>query len=175
VKKITDGFTKFCVFSAILGALALLIITVATVTDVILRAFFATGLVGATEIVTAFLTAVVYFGVGYCTVKRGMIVVELIKVPPAVEYINQILCMIMGGVIIYAVTTQAVFSHATGVGSLRLGIPKWPFMIITSFGYLMMICAMLINLCNDIRDRRAAKKALPVSAPQPLAEGGRTE
>jgi TRAP-type C4-dicarboxylate transport system permease small subunit len=175
VKKITDGFTKICVFSAILGAISLFFITMATVTDVVLRAFFSTGLVGATEIATAFLTAVVYFGVGYCTIKRGMITVELIKVPPAVEYVNQILCMIMGGVIICAVTTQAAFSHATGVGSLRLGIPKWPFMLITSFGYLMMICAMLINMCGDIRDRRAARRAPAVSAPQPFAEGGRTE
>jgi TRAP-type C4-dicarboxylate transport system permease small subunit len=140
-----------------------------------LRAFFATGLVGATEIVTAFLTAVVYFGVGYCTVKRGMIVVELIRVPRAVEYINQCLCMVMGGIIIYAVTSQALLSQATGAGSIRLGIPRWPFMLITAFGYLMMNCAMLINLCEDIRDRRAERRAGPEPAARRDAEGGRSE
>jgi TRAP-type C4-dicarboxylate transport system permease small subunit len=89
--------------------------------------------------------------VGYCTLKRGMIVVELFRVPKAVTVVNELLCVAMGGVIVYCTTVQALFSMGTGVGSLRLGIPKWPFMLATAFGYLVMSVALVLNLVQDLR------------------------
>jgi TRAP-type C4-dicarboxylate transport system permease small subunit len=140
--------------SVILGAVALIIITLTTVADVILRAFFNSGMTGSIEIVSYFLTAIVYFGVGYCSLKKGMITVELFKPPRVVVYVHQVLCMLMSSVIIYAATSQAFFSHGSGAGSLRLHIPKWPFMLITAFGFLMMVLTMLVNMINDIAEQR---------------------
>jgi len=138
----------------IAGAVAIVILTMATVIDVTLRSFFASGLTGATEIVTCLLTVVVYMGAGYCTLKRGLIVVELFKVPKGIIVANDIACVAIGAVIIYCTTTQAFFSMGTGVGSLLLNIPKWPFMLVTAFGYLVMSLALILNIIEDAQSGR---------------------
>jgi TRAP-type C4-dicarboxylate transport system permease small subunit len=157
--------------SCVLGAISVVIITMTTVIDVVLRSFFNSGITGSIEIVSAFLTAIVYFGVGYCTIKRGMIIVELFNTPAVIVYINEVLSILMGGVIIYCTTAQAFFSASTGVGSMHLGIPKWPFMMITAFGYLIMSVAMILNLIEDIQNNKA--EAAAVRAQKTAAtEGG---
>jgi TRAP-type C4-dicarboxylate transport system permease small subunit len=142
------------IFSCGLGAISVFIVAMTTVIDVVLRSFFNSGITGSTEIVSAFLTAIVYFGAGYCTIKRGMITVELFNVPSIIVCINEVLSIVMSGVIIYCLTVQAFFSASTGVGSMRLGIPKWPFMLISAFGFSVMAIGMLINTINDIRARK---------------------
>jgi TRAP-type C4-dicarboxylate transport system permease small subunit len=152
--KITKGFEKFTVFCCILGSIAVIVLTMTTVIDVVLRNAIHGGFGGAVELVSALLTAVVYFGAGYCTLTHGMIVVDLFNVPRPIVIFNEILSIIMGGIIVYCTTIAAFFSMHTGVASLRLGIPKWPFMFITAFGFLVMSIALIINLINDERKRK---------------------
>jgi TRAP-type C4-dicarboxylate transport system permease small subunit len=152
--KFTKGFEKLTVFCCILGAIAVTALTMTTVIDVVLRNAIHGGFGGAVELVSSLLTAVVYFGAGYCTLTRGMIVVDLFNVPRPIVMFNEIVSIIMGGIIVYCTTIAAFFSMHTGVASLRLGIPKWPFMFITAFGYLIMSIALIINLINDERERK---------------------
>ncbi|MDR0850904.1 MAG: TRAP transporter small permease [Clostridiales Family XIII bacterium] len=160
MEKITKGFEKFTIFCCILGAVAVVVLTMTTVIDVFLRTTIRGGFGGSVELVSALLTAVVYFGAGYCTLKQGMIVVDLFKIPRPIEIFHEILSIIMSLIIVYSTTGAAFFSMHTGVASLRLGIPKWPFMFITAFGFLVMAVALLINLINDEIDRKRLANAL---------------
>jgi len=154
VVKLTRVYNRIMIFFVILGAVALVVMTLTTIVDVILRSAVAQGVRGSDEIVSYMLTLVVYFGAGYCALHKGLIVVELFKVPRIIKIINDILCVIVGGIIIYYALVQAMFSMQSGMGSLLLSIPKWPFMIATAIGYLTMSGALIINIINDEISRK---------------------
>lgn len=137
--------------AAMLGALALIIMMSTTVLDVLLRYVTGNSILGSTEIVSYLLTAVVYFGVGYCVFEKGMITIDLFKVPLVIEYITRFLGVIVCAFIIFSVTKGAFLSMRVGGASLLISIPKWPFMLITSFGFAMMCILIILQTTEDIK------------------------
>lgn len=158
MKKVISVLEKISNVSVILGSIALGVMMMTTVVDVLIRLFNDKSFLGGTEIVSYFLTAVVYFGVVYCTFHRGMITVDLFKVPKPLEYLMRFLGMATCGFIVYSVTTAAFLSMKTGGSSLLISIPKWPFMFITSFGFLMMLVIMFVQIITDVQEDSLNKR-----------------
>jgi TRAP-type C4-dicarboxylate transport system permease small subunit len=125
-----------------------------TVVDIFMRAVLNDSLTGGTEIISMTMVCVVYFGVGYTTFKRGMITVDILKVPFVVVMICNILSLITGSVLIMALLQQAHVALVRGGGTLRLHIPNWPFMYITAFGFAMMLLSLIILMIEDVKNKK---------------------
>lgn len=134
------------------------IMIMATVVDVFCRKLIGQSYPGATEIVQYLLTAVVYFGVGYCAIERGMITIDLFKPNIVCTVFNNVVSIAAGLVVAYASVIQAMQSYAVGGSSLRLQLPKWPFMLITAFGFLVMCVILALHTVEDIKAHRAMKR-----------------
>ena len=172
MEKFSHSLYKFCKIVAYIGAVFMLVMILSTVIDVFCRKVVTHTYPGATEIVSYMLTAVVYCGVGYCAMGRGMITIDLFKTGKVMTVINNFLCVIAGSVIIYATTVQAFASKAVGGSSLRLQIPKWPFMLVTAFGFLVMCVILILQTLEDVK-APAGHKSPAEARTVPDDKGGR--
>jgi TRAP-type C4-dicarboxylate transport system permease small subunit len=149
--KLYEGFTKAL---ALLSSFCICLMMLVTVVDIVMRNVFNDSLTGGTEIVTMTMVAVVYLAVGYTTIQRGQITVDVLKVPFWVVFVCNIICLITSCVFIYAIARQGLASLARGGGTLRLHIPNWPFMFITAFGFLTMMLSLIVIMLRDINNKR---------------------
>lgn len=157
---------------AFIGGLAIVIMILATVVDVFCRKAIGQSYPGATEIVSYLLTAVVYFGVGYCAMERGMITIDLFKQSKVAMVICNVLSIVVGFVVVYATIIQSMQSMAVGGSSMRLSIPRWPFMLITALGFLFMSVILILQTIEDLRKKPSVEAA---DAPQISEEEGKEQ
>ncbi|MCL1828011.1 MAG: TRAP transporter small permease [Oscillospiraceae bacterium] len=172
MERFSGGLQKFCKIVAFIGAIFMLIMILATVVDVFCRKVIMSTYPGATEIVSFLLTAVVYCGVGYCAMGRGMITIDIFKPGKVLTVANNILCVLAGSAIVYATTAQAVISKSVGGSSLRLQIPKWPFMLITAFGFLIMCVILILQTIEDLKKTGTDKSKAASGPASGEGEGG---
>lgn len=154
VDKIIKTYGIIAKILAILSAAFICVMMMVTVVDIIMRTFLNDSLTGGTEIISMTMVCVVYFAVGYTTFQRGMITVDIIKVPFVVVMIANALSIITSIALMIALLQQAYVAFTTGGGTLRLQIPNWPFMYITAFGFAMMVLSIVVLMIWDVRNKR---------------------
>jgi TRAP-type C4-dicarboxylate transport system permease small subunit len=149
--KIYESFVKLL---AILSAVAICVMMMVTVIDIFMRAVLNDSLTGGTEIISMTMVCVVYFGVGYTTFRRGMITVDVLKVPFFIVFTCNLLSVITGFMFIISLMQQAGVAYMRGGGTLRLHIPNWPFMYIAAFGFAMILLSLIVVMATDVRNKR---------------------
>jgi TRAP-type C4-dicarboxylate transport system permease small subunit len=155
MRKVVKGYEYLAKGFAIVSGISICAMMMVTVVDIFMRTTMNGSLTGGTEIVSMLMVCVVYFGVGYTAFKRGMITVDIIKVPYFIVFIMNILSLITGIVLIMSLLQQAGVALARGGGTLRLHIPNWPFMYITAFGFMTVLLSLVILTVLDFKNKNA--------------------
>lgn len=136
--------------SGILAVFVLVAMMMLTVTDVFLRYLFSRPIVGSQEIIVLLMVLVVFFGLGWCTINKNHIRVDIIerllsqKGRIFFDSINYILVMAVSLFIIKNSYAQAMYIRELGRTTKQLGLPEYPFIFAVVFGYILLFLATLI-------------------------------
>jgi len=149
IKLIIEGF-------GILATLILIAMMMVTVCDVFLR-IFGRPIVGSTEISCAMMVCVVFFAVAWCALRGEHIRVDIIsgilskRKLLILDSIDNIATMVFALLLAKQCLNQAMFARQMGLKSLMLEIPRYPFHIVTAFGFFLLFIALIILQLNIIR------------------------
>jgi TRAP-type C4-dicarboxylate transport system permease small subunit len=163
--KKTEKFIRFIIeASGIFGVLILLMMMMMTVVDVILRYFFRRPIIGSVEISVNLMVCVVFLGIAWCALNDGHISVDIITSKLSkrgrafLNSFNNIVTSVLALIIAWRSFLEAVSVKKMEVTSPLLGIPRYPFVFITAFGFLLLFFAALILFIRNVKSVKDAEK-----------------
>ena len=124
-----------------------------TVFDVLLR-YFSASIIGGTEISSSMMVCIVFLGIAWCALKGEHITVDIIagrlsrRAQNILSSIDNLVTLVLGLLIASQSFSQGMFAREMELKSLMLEIPRYPFLIIAAFGFLLLSIAMIILQCN---------------------------
>jgi TRAP-type C4-dicarboxylate transport system permease small subunit len=157
VEKITRFIIETC---GIIGVIILLAMMMMTVTDVIMRYFFRQPIIGSMEISVTLMVCIVFLGIGWCALNDGHISVDIItgklskRSRALLNGFDNIVTLVLALLITWRSFMEAVSVKDMEVTSPILGIPRYPFVFVTSFGFFLLFSAALILFIKNIRSMK---------------------
>ena len=112
--------------------------------DVVLR-ILGTSILGSVEIVAMSVPVIVFLGAGYTALNEMHIRVDIIKRWPHMDRFFNLLCIAAIGIIGWYGWGYGLQAKALGIATNIAKIPRWPVMVITSFGMFIIAVAMTLN------------------------------
>lgn len=161
VEKITRKITD--VLGVIAGVMILVMMLLA-VLDVVLRAFFSSPIIGATEIIQILNVGIVV-ALGAGTVKNQHVTVDFVmdKVPKVPRFYVQLVVDVLNIAILVLMTVCSFqFMEKSRVQEYTyslLKIPEWPFVGLIAIGLMGGVLGVICNMCRQITEFRAEKCA----------------
>lgn len=161
LEKITRWITD--VLGWIAGAMIVIMMLLA-VLDVVLRVFFSSPIIGATEIIQILNVGIVV-ALGAGTVKNQHVTVDFVmeKVPKAPRFYIQLAVDVVNIAILVLLTVCSFQfmekSQVQGYTYSLLRIPEWPFVGLIAIGLLGGVVGVICNMCREILEYRAEKNA----------------
>lgn len=161
MKKIERAIRAFIEGCGMAATFVLIAMMLMTVIDVLLRYFFGRPIIGGTEISSAMMVCVVFLGIAWCALKGEHITVDIIasrlskRARVILDSIDHMVTLVLGLLIATQSFSQAMFAREMELKSLMLGIPRYPFLIIAAFGFLLLSIATIILQYNIINDSRS--------------------
>jgi TRAP-type C4-dicarboxylate transport system permease small subunit len=143
--------------SGIVGVVILIAMMLMTVADVILRYFFRRPIIGSMEISVALMVCVVFLGIGWCALNDGHISVDIItgklskRGRALLNGFDNFVTMALALMIAWRSFVEALSVKDMEVASPILSIPRYPFVFVTSFGFLLLFFAALILIIKNVR------------------------
>lgn len=140
-----------------IAGLALVIMMLAVVSDVILRAAFNTPVKGAYDVVSISLLVMTFFGIAPVVAARREILIDLIDavLPPVglriIGVVSALLGLAIFGFFGWSMIAPAMDAWNWGERSLELGIPKWPLWLIAFIGLIGIGWAFVVQLRAVLR------------------------
>jgi TRAP-type C4-dicarboxylate transport system permease small subunit len=150
---IIKGFYPFVKILDYISWLTLFAMMMITISDVFLRKFTNTSILGTVELTEFMMVIVVFCSLAQCEVDDGHIRVDLImnkfnsKIQGYVDSITQILSTILFILMSTSIYHHAVSMKASGEITMDLGIPLYPFIYIAFLGCIVM---SLVLFCKTI-------------------------
>jgi TRAP-type C4-dicarboxylate transport system permease small subunit len=161
--KKTEKFIRLIIeVSGIVGVVILLAMMMMTVADVIMRYFFRRPIIGSEEISTLLMVCVVFLGIAWCALKDGHISVDIItgklskRGRAFLNSFDNILTFALALIIAWRTFLEAVSVKKMDVNSPLLGIPRYPFIFVTAFGFLLLFLAALILFIRNVKSVKDA-------------------
>ena len=154
IEKIARTTIEAC---GIVGVVFLLALMMMTVTDVILRYFFSKPIIGSMEISVSLMVCAVFLGVGWCALKDGHISVDIItgklskRGRAILNGFDNIVTLLLALIITWRSFAEALSAKEMEITSPILGIPRHPFVFVTSFGFFLFFSAALILFIKNIK------------------------
>ena len=117
-----------------------LLMMVLTCADVFLRYFFNAPIEGALDITQMLMVVVVFFALAYCGWTGGHIVVDLLReiIPAKILVPLAVFVNATGAAAMLIISWQSIVTAQaymeTGETPMTLLVPKYPFILIVSFG-----------------------------------------
>ena len=143
--------------SGIVGVVILLGMMMMTVVDVIMRYFFRRPIIGSEEISTLLMVCVVFLGIAWCALKDGHISVDIItgklskRGRAFLNGFDNILTFALALIIAWRTFLEAMSVKKMDVNSPLLSIPRYPFIFVTAFGFLLLFFAALILFIRNVK------------------------
>ena len=143
--------------SGIVGVVILLAMMMMTVVDVILRYFFRRPIIGSLEISITLMVCIVFLGIAWCALNDGHISVDIItgklsrRGRAFLNGFDNLLTFALALVIAWRSYLEAVSVKKMEVTSPLLGIPRYPFVFVTAFGFLLLFFAALILFIRNVK------------------------
>lgn len=137
-----------------LGVIALSFMALFTFSDVFLRYFFNRPIIGSVEVTEALMVCVVFLGIAWCALKGEHIAVDILahKISKNAQKIadsfNYILTAVAGLLVATQSFSRASFVKDMGINSPLLNLPRYPFLLISSFGFALLFLVALLHLYN---------------------------
>lgn len=130
------------------GIVAMMLLTCA---DVFLRYFLNAPIEGSLDLTQMLMVIIVFFGLAYCGWTGGHVAVDLLRelVPPAVVVPLARLVNLIGAIVMLAMAWQSVLTALTfiktGETPMTVLIPKYPFILVVTFGALTYAGVLLFK------------------------------
>lgn len=146
--------------SGILGVIVLLAMMMMTVADVILRYFFSLPIIGSMEISIVMMACVVFLGLAWCALKDGHISVDIVtgrlskRGRALLNGFDNLITLVLALVIAWRSFLEALSVKDMEITSPILGIPRYPFIFVASFGFFLLFSAALILLIKNIKSAK---------------------
>ena len=141
VVKFVDYFSWLTLFSMM----------VITITDVLLRKFTSTSILGTVELTEFMMVIVVFLSLAQCEVDDGHIKVALVmdkfgpKVQLFADIFTQTLCVVLFAMMSISIYHHAVNMKSSGEVTMDLGLPMYPFVYIAFFGCIIMTLVLFLK------------------------------
>ena len=122
-----------------------------TISDVFLRKFTNTSILGTVELTEFMMVIVVFCSLAQCEVDDGHIRVELImdkfgpKVRTFTDIFTQTLCTVLFALMSTSIYHHAINMKSSGEVTMDLGLPMYPFVYIGFFGCIVMTLVLFIK------------------------------
>lgn len=135
--KVIRGLSRFFVWMTMFFIVALMLMMVV---EVVLRTFFKSAILGATEW-AALLLLFELTSIGAAVLSNRMIKVNMLtsRMPKKVQVILDIILLLLSSAVIgFVAYRQFVFamkSMSDGTRYLTIGMPQWPFIVLFSLAY----------------------------------------
>ncbi len=153
----TERIFKRIITVAGMGSTALLgIMMMLTVADVVLRYVFNRPLMGSMELTEYLMVCVGTLGLAWCALEGAHIKVEIIvskfpqRLQKFVDSFNYILLVGVSGLIASQTFMRAGTVRKLGVASAMLDVPQYPFVLVSSFSYLLLFLTSIMLLIHTI-------------------------
>jgi len=148
---ITKSFYPLVRLLDYLSWITLFIMMTITISDVFLRKFFNTSILGTVELTEFMMVIVVFCSLAQCEVDNGHIRVQLImdKFGPRAKIVadifTQTLCTLL-----FALMSTSIFHHAANMKSsgevtMDLGLPMYPFVYVAFLGCIVMTMVLFFK------------------------------
>lgn len=129
-----------------------------TVADVVLRATLNKPIIGATEIAEQMMVGIVFLGLGWCALQGKQIKVDLVvaRYSPRTQRIIDLIIYFVGmnlvAIICWRTFMATLTVHEFGLTCAYIGLPKFPFYGLATFGWAVLFVAMASILVKRIKD-----------------------
>jgi TRAP-type C4-dicarboxylate transport system permease small subunit len=150
--------------SGIVGVAILLAMMMMTVVDVVMRYFFRRPIIGSVEISIVLMVCVVFLCTAWCALNDGHIRVDIItgklskKGRAILNSFDNVLTFALALLIAWRSFMEAMAVKEMEVTSPLLGIPRYPFVFVTAFGFLLLFFAALILFIRNVKSVKDAKE-----------------
>ncbi len=127
-----------------------------TVADVVLRYIFNRPIMGSMELTEYLMVCVGTLGLAWCALEGAHIKVELIvsrfpqRLQKFVDSFNYVLLIGVSGVIASQTFVRAGTVRRLHVASAMLDVPQHPFVLVTTFSYLLLFLTAIMLLVHAI-------------------------
>lgn len=153
--------TKIARICGILGAISLILLSLLTVGDVLLRYFFNSPIVGSFELTEYLLIPIVFFSIPWTTKEKSNVRVDLIvgrfrdRSRTIIYAISCVLSIIVTFVFAWFTVPQAIYIGKANIHSEMLKIPAYPFYFLTALGFFILFFVLIDNLIDFIKEGSA--------------------
>ena len=137
------------------GTVALVVMMFWVVLDVTSRFFFNSPLLGSYEIVEYLMAVFIFFAFGSAQFHKSHINVSLAvdSLPPrargVVDTVTNLVMLVMFALMVWGSWLQALDDWSSGVSSSVLMIPKWPFELVATVGFVVLIIAVMVDVLRS--------------------------
>lgn len=136
---------------AMVAGLAILAMMALTCVDVFLRYFLNAPIEGTFDLTQMLMVVIVFFALAYCGWTGGHVVVDLLRevLPKTLLVPLAVMVNIAGAAVMLAIAWQSLLTAQTymetGETPMTLLIPKYPFILVVSFGALTYAAVLLFK------------------------------
>ncbi|MDR1573590.1 MAG: TRAP transporter small permease [Clostridiales Family XIII bacterium] len=132
--------------SAIFGGILLLILMLLIAVDVVMR-LFRSPIVGLVEISVYTVVCVVYLGIPWCAWNNSHVRVDIIKKWKWLDHATNILLLVTLFYIAVQCAAQSAKAYEMGIATVMLHVPRWPFLGITGYGFILSAIVLIYQEC----------------------------
>ena len=125
--------------------------------DVVMRYIFNRPISGVYELTELMMVILVFFGLAYAQVNKEHVAVDLVytrfapKMKTIANCVSCFLCMGLFVIMTWQSIKQAQGKWNSGLMTGTLGIPLWPFYLITAMGCLVTCFVFIADLLKSAR------------------------
>lgn len=136
----------------------LLLMMLLTVADVFLRTIMNKPIIGTTEISEQMMVALVFMGLGWCALQGKQIRVDLCATRYSsgmlriIDLIVYSIGLVLVAIICWRTFIMTLTVHELGITCAYIGMPKFPFYGLATFGWAVLFVALLNIMVNRIKD-----------------------
>jgi len=165
MKKLEKSIRWIIEASGIVGIIILLAMMMMTVVDVIMRYFFRRPIIGSVELSVFLMVCVVFLCMAWCALNDGHISVDIItgrlskRGRAILNSFDNIVTFALALLIAWRSFVEAMSVKDMEVTSPLLGIPRYPFVLVTAFGFLLLFFAALILFIRNVKSVKDANQA----------------
>ncbi len=140
---------------ALIAGALILLLTLYTVLDVVLRYVFNAPFRGSLEFTQFSMAAIVFLGLAYCGWTGGHVAVDIMQRPlekPGLRWVPQLLSLVSA--VLFAAIAWYSFGEAMATThrfSNMLRWPHYPFLLLTAFGSAVYAVVLVIQAVRRMR------------------------
>ena len=157
--KASNLFTQLIDLVGFLALIALVSMMLITTADVFFRYFFDNPILGAVEMTELFMVCIAGLSLAWCTLKSGHIRVDLIisifskKTNRIIDIVNYIFTAAICGFMVPSLVWRYFEGVKMDIRTYVLRIPEGPFVLLLSFGYLLMFSVLVMQIVKSVSGR----------------------